>query len=231
MNRTVAIATDSDQSITSVVRQALLDRILSKSIQPGDRVNENQLASEFKVSRGPIREALRALEQAHLVEIVHNRGVFVRKLDIADVLHLYDVRAGLAYMAGKLLARRITSEQVSELYAFHEAMEEARQNKDSLAYVGLNEKFHAALMSFTGNPRLIEWSRNIDQEMRLFLRGGSFGPSRLRASNEQHLTIIQRIDAGDAEGAAFAFEDHVTTGKVRALDSLIVSMGRAPEAS
>lgn len=210
----------ADLSLTDSVRQTLLDRILSKAIRPGDRINENQLATELGVSRGPIREALRALEHAHLVEIVHNRGVFVRMLDIADVLHLYDIRAGLCHVAGRLLAKRITAEQIAELRRVYGEMETARQTHDSVSYVQLNETFHTMLLNFTGNPRLIELSRNIDQQLRLFLRGGAFGPSRLRASNEEHLDLIEKIEAGDTEGAAKAFEDHVTSGKVRALESL-----------
>jgi DNA-binding GntR family transcriptional regulator len=219
---------ESEQSTTRHIRQILLDRILGGVLKPGDRINENQLASEFAVSRGPIREALRSLEQAQLVEILHNKGVFVRKLNIEEALHLYDVRAALAYVAGKLLARRASSEQIQQLHALYEDMETARQAKDAKRYAELNEVFHAHLMRFTGNPRLIDWAQSIDRELRMFLRGGVPGPSRLRISNEQqHRAIIDAIEAGDAQGAALAFEEHVSSGKVRALDSIIVMSGAA----
>ncbi len=216
---------DVDQGISIVqqVSQALLNRILSKAIRPGDRINENLLATEFNVSRGPVREALRSLELSHLVEVVHNRGVFVRKLDLAEVLHLYDVRAGLAYTAGKLLARRTTTEQIATLDALCRSMDEKREQKDSQAYVELNEQFHEMLMTYTGNPRLIEWSKIIDQELRLFLRGGTFSASRMRASNEEHQALIRCIDSGDAEAAALTFEEHITKGRVRALDSMVTN--------
>ena len=211
----------SDQSAAESFRKILLDRILKGELAPGERINENQLAAEFQTSRGPIREALRTLEQANLVEVVHNRGVFVRKLEIKDALHLYDVRAALAYMAGKLLARRATAGQIQTLRSLHEAMEKVRLAKDTTSYAELNERFHATLMQFTGNPRLIEWAAGIDRELRQILRGGVAGPSRLRASNDQHLAIIEMIDSGDAQAAALAFEDHITSGKARALDSLL----------
>jgi DNA-binding GntR family transcriptional regulator len=212
---------NSDQSTTQQIRQILLDRILNSELLPGQRINENQVAAEFQVSRGPVREALRSLEQAYLVEMVHNRGVFVRKLDIREALHLYDVRAAFAYLAGKLLARRLSAEKVRMLYDLHEKMEEKRLEKDAHGYSELNELFHSTLIRSTGNDRLIEWSENIDRELRLILRGGVAGPSRLRESNEQHLNIIRKIDAGDAQGAALAFEEHIASGRARALDSLI----------
>lgn len=211
----------SEQSAAENFRRILLDRILKGELIPGERINENQLAAEFHTSRGPIREALRTLEQANLVEVVHNRGVFVRKLEIKDALHLYDVRAALGYMAGKLLARRATAEQIQALRGLHEEMEQARLAKDVVLYAELNERFHATLMQFTGNPRLIEWAESIDRELRQVLRGGVAGPSRLRASNDQHLSIIEMIDSGDAQAAALAFEEHITSGKARALDSLL----------
>lgn len=220
MSRDILNSTD-EQSTTLQVRQVLLDRILDGQLLPGQRINENQLANEFQVSRGPIREALRSLEQAYLVEMVHNKGVYVRKLDLNQALHLYDVRAALAYMAGKLLARRLPADKLQLLYKHYELMEEKRQEKDTRGYSELNEQFHTLLMQFTGNRRLIEWSENIDRELRLILRSGVAGPSRLRESNEQHLAIIQRIDAGDAQGAALAFEEHIASGRARALDSLI----------
>jgi DNA-binding GntR family transcriptional regulator len=207
-------------SIMLEIRKDLLARILTKTLRPGDRINENQLSIELDVSRSLIRQALRSAELSHLVEIVHNKGAFVRKPDLTTIFDLYDVRAGLAYTAGKILARRATMEQIAELYALYEEMEARREAKDPQAYVVLNERFHATIMNFTGNQRLIEWSRIIDQELRVFLRGGTFSPSRLRASNGEHLELIKRIDAGDPEGAGQCFENHVTSGRLRALESI-----------
>lgn len=223
MNTVGLRGVDQGNTIVQQISQTLLSRILSKAIRPGDRINENLLATEFNVSRGPIREALRAMELSHLVEVIHNKGAFVRKLDIAEVLHLYDVRVGLAYTAGKLLARRTTAEQIAKLYALCQSMEEKREQKDSQGYVELNEQFHATLMSYTGNPRLIEWSKILDQELRVFLRGGTFSASRMRTSNEEHLALVKCIDAGDAQGAALNFEEHISKGRVRALDSMITT--------
>lgn len=223
MNITTAEPGDQNTSIVQKISKMLLQRILSKAVRPGDRINEHQLAAEFDVSRGPIREALRSTELSHLVEVVHNKGVFVRKLDMVEVLHLYDVRSSLAYSAGKLLARRASAEQIAALYALCAAMEERRAQKDPLAYVELNEQFHAALMNFTGNPRLIEWSKILDQELRVFLRGSTFSASRMRTSNEEHLSLVRSIEEGDVDEAARRFEEHITKGRLRALDSMITS--------
>jgi DNA-binding GntR family transcriptional regulator len=92
--------------LSKVLCDQLETMILSGQMKPGERLNEQQLAQRFGVSRGPIREAVRALEGAGYVEAVTNKGVFVRQVTMAEVRELYDVRAALFGLAGRLLAER-----------------------------------------------------------------------------------------------------------------------------
>ena len=213
-------------SLTDVVRQRLEDMILKGAIPAGERLNENALASEMKVSRGPVREAVRSLEQAGLVEIVRNRGVFVRKVSLAETLHLYDVRSGLARIAGRLLALRASSAQIDELTALWEDMEQARRAQDTDGFHEINLTFHGQLVAFAGNPRLMAVDEGIGKELRLFLWRGLFGASRLRVSNLQHREILDAVIEGDEEKAGSAFERHVIMGKQRMLDNVIGNANR-----
>src|ERR1700738_217344 len=97
------------QSLTSVVYKAIEQMILNGGLKAGERINENQFAASLAISRGPIREALRALEQAGLVRVVANRGVFVRELSLEEAIDAYDVRATLFGLAGQTLASFITA--------------------------------------------------------------------------------------------------------------------------
>ncbi len=96
------------QSLTTLVQQELERRILAGNILPGDKLNENDVATELNVSRGPVREALRALEQAGLVRTEKNRGVFVRQVSLEEADEIYEVRAGLDELIGRLAAERAT---------------------------------------------------------------------------------------------------------------------------
>jgi DNA-binding GntR family transcriptional regulator len=69
-------------------------------------INESALAQIFSISRGPIREACRSLEKSNLVRVVTNRGVFVREMSVAQAAEIYDVRAHLFGLAGRLAANR-----------------------------------------------------------------------------------------------------------------------------
>ena len=102
-------------------------RIGSRSfalIAPGRKINENQLAVRFGTSRGPIREALRTLEGAGLVETIPNRGAFVRSMSVDEVREIYEVRAALFALAGRLVAERAVPETVGVLDGYIQRMEQ-----------------------------------------------------------------------------------------------------------
>ncbi len=167
-------------SLTTLVRDEIERMILDGEIAAGERLNENALAASLNVSRGPVREATWSLEQAGLVKIVRNRGVFVRKISLEDALHLYDVRSGLARIAGRLAASRVTEEQIAGLQAVYDNLEKAREITDQRAYHEGNRQFHAKIVEIAANPRLSSYHETIEKELRLFVRQSVRGPERLQ---------------------------------------------------
>ncbi len=218
-------AKKTGQPLMAMVRDRIEHMILSGELKAGDRLNENALATELNVSRGPIREATRSLAEAGLVTIMRNRGAFVREISLEDVLHVYDVRAGLASVAGRLAALRATPKGVAELQALWDEMEIARLERDSDTYYELNRQYHARIVDMTGNPKLIEFHEATERDVFLFLRRGVTGPSRIDTSNRQHREMLDAIAAGDEQAAAKAFERHVVAGKQRMLDTLVSNTG------
>src|SRR5262245_43228518 len=90
-----AIELLQSHSLTTLVQHELERRSLAGELAPGDKLNEADIAGALNVSRGPVREAFRALEQAGLVRTEKNRGVFVRQVSIREADEIYEVRAGL----------------------------------------------------------------------------------------------------------------------------------------
>ncbi len=117
------------ESLTSLVRRELERMIESGELRAGDRLNENMLAAKLGVSRGPIREACRGLEQGGLVEVIVNKGVFVRRLSDREAAELYDIRAALMRLAGVTLAPIIGDEQLADLNSLIEQMDEAARSQ------------------------------------------------------------------------------------------------------
>lgn len=200
------------------VRKRVEELILNGAIPAGSRINELQLAADLKVSRGPVREALRVLENSGLLVAIPNRGVFVREVKLEDALDLYEIRAGLAHVAGKLLARRITTQQIAKLKATFARMEKATAARDIPAYYAANLNFHAQIIEFAGNSRLTAMSEAVRNELQLYLRDAFVGRAQPRESQSEHKQILKAIIDGDADAAGAAFEAHILSGKQRMLE-------------
>lgn len=209
------IAQLQSNSLSSVVQHEIERLILSGEIQAGTRVNELALAARLGVSRGPIREACRALVEIGLLELVPSRGTFVRKMDRRDANEIYDLRAGLTGLAAMLLAPQITDEQIEDLEGLFEAMDAAAQAGDFNAFNQANLEFHDAIVVAAGNSRLIKSYRALVKEFQLFREHGMVQAGAQKISNDEHRTILDALRARDAAAAYEASFDHVSKGKGR----------------
>src|ERR1700692_374043 len=136
------------ETLSSLVAEELERMIIRGELQAGARIKERALAQVFSISRGPIREACRSLEKSNLVRVVTNRGVFVREMSVAQAAEIYDVRAHLFGLAGRLAASRISLREVAELRAM---VAEMRNAQDIDTYYPLNVAFPARLRRVSGH--------------------------------------------------------------------------------
>ena len=209
------IALLQSSSLTSVVQQELERRIVQGELAPGDKLNEATLAVSLGVSRGPVREAFRMLEEAGLVRQEKNRGVFVRHVPLDEALEIYDLRAMMDESAGRHLAEHITAEQLRQVRGRVEAMERAVKAGDADTYHLLNLDFHDTLVAFTGNRKLISLYRRLINELSLFRRINLADSSQLPVSASEHRAIVKAIAAGDTEAAGRAMRAHVQDSRQR----------------
>ena len=204
-----------NQSLTMVVQSEVERLIVSGELAAGAKLSENTLASKLGVSRGPVREALRALEQTGLVRVEKNRGVFVREITLEEADDIYELRATFDQLAGRKLAMRITPEQLEELRSLIERMEQAAARDDLDAYYPLNLRFHDALIEFTGNKKLLHTYRRLVNELNLFRRQTLAQRDRLPLSTREHKNIVDAIAARDPDTAGRLLHDHVTASRAR----------------
>ena len=109
------IALLQSSSLTTVVQQEIERAILAGEYEPGAKLIEATLADKMGVSRGPVREAFRMLEEAGLLRNEKNRGVFVRAIPIEEAMEIFDLRAAMDQMVGRQLAASITPAQLKEI--------------------------------------------------------------------------------------------------------------------
>jgi DNA-binding GntR family transcriptional regulator len=203
-----------------VICQRVVAMIASRDLSPGGKLNELALSSDLGVSRNVLREAVRLLERSGLVRIEPNRGVFVRELGIKGVLDLFDVRAGLARVAGQLAALRASQEQRERLEELHSQMALEKDRGRSDEYFALNSLLHTMIFELSGNRRLASLEEMISTEMYLFRRQNLLRTKQLQASHNEHSKVVEAIVSQDGAKAAAAFEKHIRGGRQAFLDMI-----------
>lgn len=205
------------RSLSGVLEREIERAILAGEISPGRRVNENALALRFGTSRGPVREALRALEGLGLVELIPNRGVFIRQPAAEEAVEIYDVRSALFGLAGRLLAQSVTEAQIARLRDYVEEMEKAARARDFERYYPLNLAFHEFIVDSCGNATLAAQYRGMVKKLHLFRARSLVQGGGLDVSNSEHREMVEAIAARDPERAHRAHFEHVARAKARLL--------------
>lgn len=213
------VALLKSRSLALLLEAEMERMIMAGEIAPGDRINENQLALRFGTSRGPIREALRALEAGGLVELVPNKGVFVRRLSVEEACNIYAVRAALFGLAGRLCAQVLTADQIAELKTRIVAMEKAAKAKDFDKYYPLNLAFHEFIVDHCGNPILASHYRDLVKLLHLFRARSLVQGGGLAISNCEHREMVEAIAARDTERAHSAHFEHVMRARERLMSA------------
>ena len=187
------IALLQTSSLSSVVQAELERLILSGELAPGAKLTETQLATRLGVSRGPLREAFRMLEEAGLVRTEKNRGVFVRDIAIGEALEIFDLRAAMDELVGRRLALSITPAQLKEMRAMVETMERAVKADDTRGYHLLNLRFHDRLVEMAGNSKLCAIYSKLIKELSLFRRLNLADGWLMPISANEHRGIVKAI--------------------------------------
>ena len=207
-------------SLGTVVQQEIERLIVSGQIRPGAKLTEAMLSDRLGVSRGPIREAFRVLEEAGLVRQKKNRGVFVRDVPLDEALEIYELRAVLEAHIGQRLASAIQPAQLRELRAMVSSMEAAVKAHQSDQYHLLNLSFHDRMLEFVGNRKLAALYRRLIKELSLFRRMNLADEAVLPVSITEHRRILKAIASGDPQAAAQAMREHVHASRERTTQHL-----------
>ena len=192
------------------VLQQITDAIVSGRLHPGDKLVEARLARQLGVSRGPVREAIRRLEQMGLVEKIPYRGAFVSRLTQSDIEELHNMRELLEGLAARLLAERRDPKAIARLQAILDDMRQAATSGDPSKIIALDADFHDVLIELSGHKLLREVWMIVSGRLRRFLvlrRHRLYGT--LEEAVQLHESIVRAIAAGDAEQAEAKTRRHV----------------------
>lgn len=154
-----------DLPLRDVVFRTLRRGILCGDLKPGERLMEIKLANRLGVSRTPIREAIRMLEQEGLAVNIPRRGAQVASITEEDLRDVLEVREGLEELAVRFACARITEPELAELYQASRIFEQRTKADDLTALAEADEAFHELIYQATGNKRLVQLINNLREQM------------------------------------------------------------------
>jgi len=210
-----------EHSLATLAQSELERRIISGEIAAGAKLNEVDVAGALGVSRGPVREAFRALSQAGLVRVEKNRGVFVRQVSLDEANEYYEVRAALEGLIGRLAARRIAIDEIEQLRGLVRRMHQVQKGGRPEDYFVLNVEFHDGLARAARNNALLANYRSVVNQLDLYRRATiSRSAENIPLSTQEHEAIVEAVAARDEARAEALLTEHVLVSRARLHASL-----------
>ncbi|HEU5158326.1 MAG TPA: GntR family transcriptional regulator [Streptosporangiaceae bacterium] len=185
--------------LRQTVYDALVELIVSGTLQPGQHLVEAELARQLGVSRQPIRESLHRLQAEGWVELRPGQGAFVHTPTEQEVDQLLDVRGLLEGEAARLAAGAATPDDVESLRRLWNEGTDALDADDHDRLVDANAAFHAQVTSMAGNVVLAELAGLVDRRVRWYY--GRVVHTRGNESWQEHGALVDAIEAGDGDAA------------------------------
>ncbi|NNN14518.1 MAG: GntR family transcriptional regulator [Acidimicrobiaceae bacterium] len=213
-------------SASDAVYQLIRERLLHGYYPPGKALREIELSTELSFSRTPVREALRRLASQGLVDFVPNKGAKVATWRQADLLQIFILRANLEGYAARRAAVEITDESIGTLTAISRAMEAAAMSKsDSRADVlsDLNDTFHHAIMSSSGDGRIAGVTEGIQQVGLVWLTFHRYTAEQLERSLHHHRELIHAFQQHDPDWAESVMRCHIFAARSALSESLLLA--------
>ena len=196
-------------SLSQKIFETLRDKIVFMEYPPGMNLSEKDLCKTFKVSRTPLREAFRRLEDMKLVTVIPRYGTYVSQIDINEIRCAFEVKIKLEGLAGWVAAKRITADKLEELQNLMKSAEGILKENGYRKFIEIDNNFHEIIYQSTQNPILQEILENIHCRCeRLWSSALSESiplPEVIGHLKEIYLALKKR----DAERASQLLENHV----------------------
>jgi DNA-binding GntR family transcriptional regulator len=203
--------------VVESVIEYLREQIIAGELAPGQKLNEAQLAAEFNISRPPLREAFRILENDRLVVSVPRKGCYVRKISIEDLQKVFEARVMIESYAIDLFKKRnlVAIPEIASVFAAANEVPaftwDAIDKKERLKYLKLLADFHTKVVEAADNNMLLHFHQTITYNLARYQYKYPYTPDSFRYSQEFHKQIMEQIVAGAFEQAKVTLETHLRT--------------------
>ena len=195
--------------LRDVVFNTLREAILKGDLKPGERLMELQLASKLGVSRTPIREAIRMLEQEGLAVTTPRKGAEVAKMTLKDMEDVLEIRDALDELAVRIACQKISDEQLKQLEDMKELFEKSTQTGNVKKIAEADVTFHDVIYEATGNPKLVTLLNNLREQVYRYRVEYIKDPKNYPTLIAEHEAILESLKNRDVKNAVEAMHVHV----------------------
>ena len=191
------------------VGQRLRQLIVEGDIAPGAKLNERELCERLKVSRTPLREAIKTLAAEGLVALLPNRGAVAAQMSEAEVAMTFEVIAGLEGQSGELAAQRIEDAEVAEIKALNFEMRAAHTRADLPTYYRINARIHNLINAAARNTVLSQTYLTVNARLQALRFRSNFDPLKWQRAVDEHDRMVEALAARDAAGLRRILVQHL----------------------
>lgn len=198
----------------------LLDAIVKGTLGAGERLIEDNLATQFGVSRTPLREALHKLELEGFVVRLPRRGVMVAEISACQAQELSEVRSTLEGLATRLTAERLTEQELEQLLLIKQEAQTVSEKGDYGIFRGNNEEFHRFIRIACKNKVCSDHLTRLYQHLQRYRNISILYVPRQQKAVEEHLKIINLVIARQGEAAELVMRNHIINSFASTIETL-----------
>jgi DNA-binding GntR family transcriptional regulator len=205
----------SQKSIVDIVTDFIRSNIIEGKFDLNEKISTREIAGELKISRTPIREAIRKLESEGLVELLPRKGFILKRYDIKKIEEIYEVRKILELHATELACKNISHKEINGIKETNEKLTYTfrEKRKDILELARLNKRYHFLIYQASRNEIICEmienlWYRTSGLFIQMFTN-----PDQGKTTPQEHNNIIEALERRDTKKVVKLLDEHLKVNK------------------
>jgi len=220
------IKIDEPKLLSEDIADSIKTAIIKGKFKPGEKIPEGELAESMGISRTPLREAFRKLENEGFIKIIPRKGAVVADIDTEEAINLYEIKSTLEGLAARLAAANMKEKDIGKLEKINDELKQLIDKNDLESFYRVHTRFHEGFVKLCGNKRLIQMISNLNDHFNRFGIISLTLPGQFENAIEQHAQIIEAFKSGDQTLVEKKVKTNVMTGGRVLVEHLTRLQGR-----